>query len=176
MELLKDGERSAWLNHSGFGDVQSYSVNGDILTIKIKIKDQGKDSLQNFSYDKGDRFGDMNIETFNIHPEKWTLDKIFTLLITHPLAQWATGKQGYKLYMSGLDAKKLYPHELQRDLSPQEYKIAAQLINFSLKESAIIFKKTYDLMHELGHMKHPDHKALVEEQTDDTQNNNSDLK
>lgn len=171
MNLLRDGHRYASMRHVGIGNITEYDLEGDNLTIKIKLSEVGLEYINKLHYDKGDRIGDMNFETFNIHPEKWTLDRVFTLLTVSPLAEWATGKQGYKLYMNSLSGTKLYPHELQRDLSPQEYKKVVELINFSLKQSAPIFAKIYDLMHELGHMKHPEHKPLVEEQTESHNNN-----
>lgn len=153
--LLRDGERSAWLNKTGFGNVTSYELDNDELTIRIKIDEQGKESLQNFSYEKGDRFGDLNIETYNIHREKWTMDKLKWMLTGNPIAEWATGKKGYKIYLNGLDAKKLYIPDLQSDLSASEFKTASEWLNFSLTQSSPIFKKIYELQHELFHMMNP---------------------
>src|SRR5579871_4779822 len=93
----ENDDRFVTLNHTGFGKMTSFVVDGDILTIKIKITEYGHEMLNRINFENGDRLGDIGLFTYNQNPEVFTWEKFRNLMNFNPLIEWATGKQGYKM-------------------------------------------------------------------------------
>ena len=162
------------LDGLGIGEIETMSANKDKLIITVKLDDGAYDELLAVGKNDVEKNEETIVQNLKITTDDMkpaygehvmTKEEIFDILSFHPLVHWADGKKGYKLYLEGLTAKKLYVRDIEK-LSEPDQTIVKNILETSRRQSAPILEKIYDLLHELSHLKNPYFKPSVEEESE----------